>query len=170
MSGAGPARRHAGACRSRMLLACLSRRVCARACRRCWALAPLPGLAAALLAADGPPLVLDEARLQFTLALDPPAAMLLGRRGAALERRGALCPDLSCGGEPSARPLRGLVAADADRQPRRVHRRRPRELLSDLRPGQPRGLGPRDPRRHAARRCGPARSTSSSRCSARSAC
>jgi formate hydrogenlyase subunit 3/multisubunit Na+/H+ antiporter MnhD subunit len=41
-------------------------------------LAPLPGLAAALLAAGARPLVLDEARLRFTLALDLPAALLLG--------------------------------------------------------------------------------------------
>jgi len=41
-------------------------------------LAPLPALAAALLAAGAPPLVLDAARLRFTLALDPPAALLLG--------------------------------------------------------------------------------------------
>ena len=42
------------------------------------ALAPVPGLAAALLASGGAPLVLDEAHLRFTLALDPPGAMLLG--------------------------------------------------------------------------------------------
>ena len=60
-----------------MLLACLSRRVRERM-PALLGLAPVPGLAAALLAVDGPPLVLDEARLQFTLALDRPGAMLLG--------------------------------------------------------------------------------------------
>ena len=40
-------------------------------------LAPLPALAAAFLAVDAPPLVLDSAR-HFTLALDRPGALLLG--------------------------------------------------------------------------------------------
>jgi formate hydrogenlyase subunit 3/multisubunit Na+/H+ antiporter MnhD subunit len=58
-----------------MLLACLSKRL--RACMPdLLGLAPLPALAAALVAYDGR-LVLDEAR-QITLALDPPAALLLG--------------------------------------------------------------------------------------------
>ena len=60
-----------------LLLACLSRRARARM-PALLALAPLPALAAALLAAGGPPLVLDEARLRFTLALDLPGAILLG--------------------------------------------------------------------------------------------
>jgi formate hydrogenlyase subunit 3/multisubunit Na+/H+ antiporter MnhD subunit len=60
-----------------MLLACLSRRVRERM-PTFLVLAPLPGLAAALLAANGPPLVLDEARRQFTFALDPEGAVLLG--------------------------------------------------------------------------------------------
>lgn len=58
-----------------MLLACLSKRLRARM-PDLLGLAPLPALAAALLASDGQ-LVLDEAR-QITLALDPPAALLLG--------------------------------------------------------------------------------------------
>ena len=41
-------------------------------------LAPLPGLAAALLAAGTTPLVLDPSRLRFTLLLDEPSALLLG--------------------------------------------------------------------------------------------
>jgi formate hydrogenlyase subunit 3/multisubunit Na+/H+ antiporter MnhD subunit len=41
-------------------------------------LAPLPALAAALLAGDGPPLVMYAAWLRLTLVLDPPAALLLG--------------------------------------------------------------------------------------------
>jgi multicomponent Na+:H+ antiporter subunit A len=60
-----------------MLLACLSRRVRERM-PAFLVLAPLPGLAAALLAAGGPPIVLDEARRQFTFALDPEGAILLG--------------------------------------------------------------------------------------------
>jgi formate hydrogenlyase subunit 3/multisubunit Na+/H+ antiporter MnhD subunit len=60
-----------------MLLACVSRRVRQRMLTLL-ALAPLPGLAAALLASGAPPLVLDEAQLQFTLALDAPGAILLG--------------------------------------------------------------------------------------------
>jgi formate hydrogenlyase subunit 3/multisubunit Na+/H+ antiporter MnhD subunit len=60
-----------------MLFACLSRRV-REGMSTFLGLAPLPGLAAALLASDSPPLVLDEAGRQFTLALDPPGAILLG--------------------------------------------------------------------------------------------
>jgi formate hydrogenlyase subunit 3/multisubunit Na+/H+ antiporter MnhD subunit len=60
-----------------MLLACLSQGLRERM-PALLALAPVPGLVAALLAAGGPPLVLDEARLQLTLALDWPAALLLG--------------------------------------------------------------------------------------------
>jgi formate hydrogenlyase subunit 3/multisubunit Na+/H+ antiporter MnhD subunit len=59
-----------------LLLACLSPSLQARV-PDLLALAPLPALAAALLAAGGPPLVLDHTR-QVALALDPPAAMLLG--------------------------------------------------------------------------------------------
>jgi formate hydrogenlyase subunit 3/multisubunit Na+/H+ antiporter MnhD subunit len=60
-----------------MLLACLSRELRDHM-PALLALAPVPGLAAALLASGGAPLVLDEAQLYFTLALDPPGAMLLG--------------------------------------------------------------------------------------------
>ena len=41
-------------------------------------LAPLPGLAAALFAADAAPWVIDADRLRFTIGLDRPAALLLG--------------------------------------------------------------------------------------------
>jgi formate hydrogenlyase subunit 3/multisubunit Na+/H+ antiporter MnhD subunit len=41
-------------------------------------LAPLPGLLAALSAADAPPLVMDAEGLRLTLALDAPSALLLG--------------------------------------------------------------------------------------------
>jgi multicomponent Na+:H+ antiporter subunit A len=60
-----------------MLLACLSRR--ARASMPALlGLAPLPALAAALLAPDGTTLVLPEPPFRMTLALDGPGAMLLG--------------------------------------------------------------------------------------------
>jgi formate hydrogenlyase subunit 3/multisubunit Na+/H+ antiporter MnhD subunit len=58
-----------------MLLACVAWRLRARI-PDLLGLAPLPGLAAALVAYDGR-LVLDETR-QIGLALDPPAALLLG--------------------------------------------------------------------------------------------
>jgi formate hydrogenlyase subunit 3/multisubunit Na+/H+ antiporter MnhD subunit len=60
-----------------MLLACVPRGLRDRV-PALLGLAPVPGLAAALLASGGPPLVLDQARLQITLALDPQGAMLLG--------------------------------------------------------------------------------------------
>jgi formate hydrogenlyase subunit 3/multisubunit Na+/H+ antiporter MnhD subunit len=60
-----------------MLLACLSQGLRERM-PALLALAPVPGLVAALLASGGPPLVLDEAGLQLTLALDSPGALLLG--------------------------------------------------------------------------------------------
>lgn len=59
-----------------MLTACLSPRVRARMPGWLW-LAPLPGLAAALLA-HGASVVVDEEGMRFTLGLDPAAAMLLG--------------------------------------------------------------------------------------------
>lgn len=59
-----------------LLSACLSERVRARMPDWLW-LAPLPGLAAALFARNAS-LVLDEARLRFTLELGPSAALLLG--------------------------------------------------------------------------------------------
>jgi multicomponent Na+:H+ antiporter subunit A len=60
-----------------MAMTCISGRLRARMTG--WlALAPLPGLAAALLAVGGPPLVLDADGARFTLELSPAAAMLLG--------------------------------------------------------------------------------------------
>jgi formate hydrogenlyase subunit 3/multisubunit Na+/H+ antiporter MnhD subunit len=83
-----------------MLDACLSRPVRDRM-PALLALAPVPGLAAALLASGGPPLVLDEARFRFTLALDPPGAILLG--SAALLWLGAgLYAWSYLGGKPNA--------------------------------------------------------------------
>jgi formate hydrogenlyase subunit 3/multisubunit Na+/H+ antiporter MnhD subunit len=60
-----------------MLAACLSPRGRARM-PALLGLAPLPGLAAALLAHDAAPLVLDDSRLNLTIALEPAAAVLLG--------------------------------------------------------------------------------------------
>src|SRR5271168_5486351 len=60
-----------------MLLACLSRRAGDRM-PALLGLAPLPALAAALLAPDGTTLVLPEPPFRMTLALDVPGAMLLG--------------------------------------------------------------------------------------------
>ncbi|MCG5501318.1 complex I subunit 5 family protein [Ectothiorhodospira lacustris] len=60
-----------------MLAACLSPRVRTRMLALL-GLAPLPGLAAALLAHDAAPLVLDDSRLNLTFSLDPVAAVLLG--------------------------------------------------------------------------------------------
>jgi formate hydrogenlyase subunit 3/multisubunit Na+/H+ antiporter MnhD subunit len=64
-----------------MLAACVSR-TARRRMPRLLALAPLPGLAAALLAGGAPlvmpALVMDQARLRFTLELDAPSALLLG--------------------------------------------------------------------------------------------
>ena len=59
------------------LLACLWRPVRERM-PALLALMPLPALAAALSAVDGPPLMLDPERLQIALALDRPGAILLG--------------------------------------------------------------------------------------------
>ena len=60
-----------------LLLACLSRRVRDNM-PALLVLAPLPGLAAAILAIGGTPLAFDQAQLKISLALDLPGAILLG--------------------------------------------------------------------------------------------
>jgi formate hydrogenlyase subunit 3/multisubunit Na+/H+ antiporter MnhD subunit len=60
-----------------LLLACLSRRL-RDDMPALLVLAPLPGLAAALLALGGTPLAFDQPRLRISLALDVPGALLLG--------------------------------------------------------------------------------------------
>jgi len=60
-----------------MLLACLSRRL-RESMPAALPFAPMPALAAALLAPGGKPLVLFPPPLRMTLTLDVPAAMLLG--------------------------------------------------------------------------------------------
>lgn len=60
-----------------MLLACAGHESRGRMLGLLW-LAPLPALAATFLAVDAAPIVLDPQRLQFTIALDRPGALLLG--------------------------------------------------------------------------------------------
>jgi formate hydrogenlyase subunit 3/multisubunit Na+/H+ antiporter MnhD subunit len=60
-----------------LLLACLSRRL-RNNMPALLVLAPLPGLAAALLALGGMPLAFDQPQLGISLALDVPGALLLG--------------------------------------------------------------------------------------------
>jgi formate hydrogenlyase subunit 3/multisubunit Na+/H+ antiporter MnhD subunit len=60
-----------------LLLACLSRRLRDNM-PALLVLAPLPGLAAALLAIGGTPLAYDQPQLRISLALDVPGALLLG--------------------------------------------------------------------------------------------
>ena len=60
-----------------MLVACMSRRARGRM-PSLLALAPVPALAAALLASDGATLILPEPPFRVTLTLDVPGAMLLG--------------------------------------------------------------------------------------------
>jgi formate hydrogenlyase subunit 3/multisubunit Na+/H+ antiporter MnhD subunit len=60
-----------------LLLACLSRRL-RDSMPALLVLAPLPGLAAALLAIGGTPLAFDQPQLKISLALDVPGAILLG--------------------------------------------------------------------------------------------
>ena len=103
-------------------------------------------------------------------------------RSRSSRRRACCSASRPCSGAPRGSTLEPIWAGAGGgrfavwwlltphRQPRRLHRRRPRELLSDLRAGQPRRLGPRRARRHAAGRGGRARSMSGWRCSARSAC
>jgi formate hydrogenlyase subunit 3/multisubunit Na+/H+ antiporter MnhD subunit len=60
-----------------LLLACLSRRLRDNM-PALLVLAPLPGLAAAILAIGGTPLAFDQPQLKISLALDVPGAILLG--------------------------------------------------------------------------------------------
>ena len=50
-------------------------------------LAPLPGLAAAILAIGGTPLAFDQPQLRISLALDVPGAILLGVAALRSEER-----------------------------------------------------------------------------------
>ena len=83
-----------------MLLACISRRVRDRM-PALLVLAPVPALAAALLASGGPPLVLNPQHFQFTLALDAPGAILLGA-AALLWLAAGLYAWRYLGGQPNA--------------------------------------------------------------------
>ena len=74
-----------------MLLACLWRPL-RYVVLRWLALAPLPGIAAALLAAGRPPLMLDADRLRLTLELGPAQALLLGAAAFLWSMAGAYVP------------------------------------------------------------------------------
>ena len=78
-----------------MLAACLSRRIVERA-PVLLALAPLPALAAALVAPSGTTLVLPDALLGLTFVLDRPAAMLLGAAALLWTAAGRLRPSHIC--------------------------------------------------------------------------
>ena len=71
-------------------------------------------------------------------------------RGAALDRGRELRLGMAAR-QARQRPLRGVVAADAERQRRCLHGRRPGELLSGVLHGQPGGLWADRARRHPAR-------------------
>ena len=126
-----PALRHASSFRC-----CWPRRGC------CWpgfraraidalGFAPLPGLLCALFGQRGEPFDLIPA-LRTVLRLDDSGAILLG--GAALLWSAAgFYAAATMRRDERARRFRRLVAADAGRQPRRLHRRRRRGLLSRLR-------------------------------------
>ena len=133
------------------------------------ALAPVPALVAALLAAGEPPLVLPEALLGATLALDVPGAMLLGVAALLWIAAGAYAATY-LRDDAIRRTLRRVVAARAHRQHRRLHGRRRRELLLVPRHGQPRGLRPHRARRHIARAARPGSCTWPSHCWAKPAC
>ena len=73
-----------------LLLACLSRRL-RDSMPALLVLAPLPGLAAALLAIGGTPLAFDQPQLKISLALDVPGAILLGVAALLWSRGRRLC-------------------------------------------------------------------------------
>ncbi len=148
MTGAGALLGAALALPLGMLLACLSPQLKARM-PALLALAPLPALAAALLAPGGA-LVLPPVLLSVRLALDVPGAILLGA-AALLWIAGGRYATAWLRRSARRRPLRSVVAADARRQHRRLHGRRPGELLPGVLHGQPCGVWPDRRRRHAAR-------------------
>ena len=83
-----------------MLAACVSRRVRSRM-PAFLAFAPVPALAAALLAHHGAPLVIFPPPLRMTLTLDVPAAMLLGTAALLWIIAGVYCATY-LHGEPNA--------------------------------------------------------------------
>ena len=112
---------------------------CRRGCASvAWAmapLAPLPALAAAILALAGAPFGVELPALRMSLWLDRPGAILLAAAALVWIVRQRLRPD-RWGGQAERRPLRGLMAPDDGRQSRRLHRRRSSDLLSRLCAGQ----------------------------------
>ncbi len=120
-----------------LLAACFVKGWRPRALALQW-IAPAPALAAGLLGLNAAPVSFDLPGLGFTLAPRSARRAAARRRGPALDRGH---------GRRLARPRAGralwrVLAADHDRQSRRVHRRRSRLLLSALRPGQHPGLWP----------------------------
>ena len=87
---------------ARLLLACLSAGAAARV-PGLLGLAPLPGAGCARCwRRTAPPLVLDPARLRFTLALDAPGALLLGAAALLWSAAGALCRAPICAASRAA--------------------------------------------------------------------
>ena len=124
-----------------MLAACVSQRLRDRM-PALLVFAPLPAIAAALQefqGFNGTILVLPKALLGLTFELDRPGAMLLGASALLWTAAGAYAAHLSAR-QAGWRTFRGLVAGDAHRQPRRLHRRRRGELLLVLHAGQSCGL------------------------------
>ncbi len=120
-----------------MLLACLSPRLRARM-PALLAIAPVPALAAALLASGGDAGAAAGAAAASVRARCARRAAA-GGRGAALDRGRMLRLGMAAR-QARRRRFRGVVAADAERQRRCLHGRRPGELLSGVLHGQPCGL------------------------------
>ena len=123
-----------------MLAACVSQRLADRM-PSLLVFAPLPAIAAALQEfqdqwhCSGS----AQALLGLTFELDRPGAMLLGASALLWTAAGAYAHTY-LRDRAGRRTFRGLVAGDAYRQPRRLHRRRRGELLLVLHAGQSRGL------------------------------
>ena len=111
------------------LAACLSGRLRSAALALQW-LAPVPALGAAILAIAGGPFAVEAPALRMSLRLDLPGALILA---AASLLWIVVSAATFCRRRTKAeRALRGLVAPDADRQSRRLRRRRSSHLLSRL--------------------------------------
>jgi hypothetical protein len=109
------------------LAACLSGRLRSAALALQW-LAPIPALGAAILAIGGGPFGVDWPALRVSLRLDLPGALIL----AVVSLMWIVVGAATFSGEAAKaeRALRGLVAPDAERQSRRLRRRRSAHLLS----------------------------------------
>ena len=134
-------------------------------------LAPLPGPGRGAAGLGGPPLVLDHAAARAHAWRSTCRARCCSAwRRCCGCAAGVYAVDLSCAAA-AQRALRRVLAADADRQPRRLHGGRPRRLLSSAsRWSACAAYGPDRARRDAARRGGPAASIWRLRCWARPSC